>query len=97
MPVNTGHTANDGSGDPLRTAFITLNNEISAMLAELSDVRLGRVWHAINRNVAALTPPNGTTQISIAHDAGHDTWRLLSGQPAVVNPAIHVQSTDGRW
>ncbi len=36
QPVNTGTTANDGSGDPLRTAFTKVNDSLKSIRSDLS-------------------------------------------------------------
>lgn len=97
MPVNVGSNPNDGSGDPLRTAFIALNNDIAEALAALAIVRAGRIQHTTNPNIAALTLTDGVEQIQVATNTGVYIWRRLAGQPASPNPAIHAQSLDGRW
>ena len=39
--VNVGTNANDGTGDPLRTAFIKINTELGAIKVDLADVVAG--------------------------------------------------------
>lgn len=92
-------TANEAAGRALSDAQNAQSSADAAQAAaaSVSDLFLGRVWHTTERNIATLTPPTNIDQISVASDAGHVTWRRMSGAPGAVDPAIHVQTLDGRW
>jgi hypothetical protein len=60
LTIADGTIANDGTGDPIRTAFAKVNENFSNVAIQLSQVN--QDWY--NANVAFNTNLNGTTNIS---------------------------------
>lgn len=89
-PVNVGTTANDGTGDPLRGAFVKLNNNESALLAGKLETTNG-----LSTNLMSLNGTNingvmdGTNVIKgfVSHQA---TETNAAGAPLAFAPVSSV-------
>jgi hypothetical protein len=94
LTIADGTVANDGTGDPIRTAFEKVNENFSNVSIQLSQVN--QDWY--NANVAFNTNLNGTTNISNLFVAnatgtiGSFTGNLVANT-LVANAALYVSGT----
>jgi hypothetical protein len=97
--INTGYNANDGTGDPLRTAFEKSNTNFGLLNSELSSIQLNI---ALTEFVADAAYPVGTV-VKFGGDfdvtiAAQDHDPLVAGVIAVspmyeVNPSFVGETT----
>lgn len=64
--INIGSAANDGTGDPLRTAFDKINDNFDELYAELG----GNTVSNLNFNGNTLSTDTGTGNLELASDGG---------------------------
>jgi len=83
--INTGATANDGTGDPLRTAFIKTDNNFDQIWAAGpvgSNVRIsGNTITTLQVNQDLVLAPNGAANIRLNNNTipgANNTWYLGS-------------------
>ena len=92
--INVGSSANDGTGDPLRTSFQKINanfSELYATGAAGSDLDLtGNSINATNSNGNIELVPNGSGQVNIL---GNRLAILEPHTPTAVGTASDVPGT----
>lgn len=88
--VNTGTTANDGTGDPLRSAFIKINDDITEIFSDVANNAA---------NIASLVITVDTTDgellalTSIAFDTANQAYDFSNAQYTAMNAAFTMANT----
>ena len=91
--VNTGSSANDGTGDQLRTAFDKINDNFSEVYAELGGTSLSNVSITANTistddaNGSLTIAPNGSGTIILANAVSASSNVSVTGKLTVANAA----------
>jgi hypothetical protein len=83
--INIGATANDGAGDPLRTAFTKTNNNFSQLFAAggVSGISNGTSNINILNSGAILMSPQGTANVITVTTTGATVTGTLIGNSAI--------------
>ena len=83
--INIGATANDGAGDPLRTAFTKTNNNFSQLFASggVSGISNGTSNINILNSGAILMSPQGTANVITVTTTGATVTGTLIGNSAI--------------
>ena len=83
--INTGNTANDGTGDPLRTAFTKTNNNFSQLFAAggVSGISNGTSNINILNSGAILMSPQGVANVITVTATGATVTGTLIGNSAI--------------
>jgi hypothetical protein len=91
--VNTGSSANDGTGDQLRTAFDKINDNFSEVYTELGGTSLSNVSITANTistddaNGSLTIAPNGSGTIILANAVSASSNVSVTGKLTVANAA----------
>jgi len=91
--VNIGSSANDGTGDQLRTAFDKINDNFSEVYAELGGTSLSNVSITANTistddaNGSLTIAPNGSGTIILANAVSASSNVSVTGKLTVANAA----------
>ena len=91
--VNTGSSANDGTGDQLRTAFDKINDNFSEVYAELGGTSLSNVSITANTistddtNGSLTIAPNGSGTVILANAVSASSNVSVTGKLTVANAA----------
>lgn len=96
MAVNVGSAPNDGNGDPLRAAFIKLNDTDALLQQQVNDVRNRRIATIWNEDFTQTAFPNGTSAVLQISTQKTSIWVKLSAAPSSVT-ANHQQDVNGNW
>ena len=83
--INTGNTANDGTGDPLRTAFTKTNNNFSQLFAAggVSGISNGTSNITILQDAQILMSSTGVSNVIIVTATGATVTGTLIGNSAI--------------
>ena len=88
--VNTGTVANDGTGDPLRTAFIKINEDITEIFSDVANNKA---------NIESLVITVDTTDgellelSSMAFDTANQAYDFSNAQYTAMNAAFTMANT----
>jgi len=91
--VNIGSSANDGTGDQLRTAFDKINDNFSEVYTELGGTSLsnisitGNTISTDDANGSLTIDPNGTGTIILAKAVSASSTVSITGKLSVANAA----------
>ena len=91
--VNTGSSANDGTGDQLRTAFDKINDNFSEVYTELGGTSLSNVSITANTistddtNGSLTIAPNGSGTVILANAVSASSNVSVTGKLTVANAA----------
>jgi len=91
--VNTGSSANDGTGDQLRTAFDKINDNFSEVYTELGGTSLSNISITANTistddaNGSLTIAPNGSGTIILANAVSASSNVSVTGKLTVANAA----------
>jgi microcystin-dependent protein len=88
--VNTGTTANDGTGDPLRSAFIKINEDITELFSDVAN-------NAANIASLVITVDTADGELlalsSIAFDTANQAYDFSNAQYTAMNAAFTMANT----
>ena len=104
--VNIGSAPNDGTGDPLRTAFNKLNASINAeastralaVSALTSEVRSGRVWTYFGQSPSGSTPPESAdTIVTTSGNNSLQIWEWENNPPSAETDTQKKDANNQWW
>jgi hypothetical protein len=107
-PVDIGTTANDGTGDPIRTAFDKVNQNEAALKAEVEIGEMTAKTTPVDADVTVIEDSAASgakkklswsnikatlkTYFDTIYSTFDGTWASLSGKPSTFTPSSHGDS-----